>query len=270
MHLKLIFTYIILYMCVSQAYSQSAINYYSHYNDFSDAHKARLKRFYIGYGIPSMSIDVSAHYVSKGNGNSTPPVAAIDATSETTVGCNKSFGGQAGVFKPFLRTGAESAIGYEIAASAYFYRYNIGPLSYGSATFSDQSVAEIIGVPLGIAFKSGGEVTHNKHNKSLISFGFGLEPAGCLSKIIASDENFIVREYGMLEVGVFAGIAWKLRATYYSGNVVLVNKLSDPLQNVSSYKVSGPMGTMDVKAVGASDFNIALLLMPFSWNWDKE
>jgi hypothetical protein len=277
MQLKKSLFFIVFYLYIHQAFGQFNFpmnlaferNYYSHFDEFSDKHKARLQRYYFGIGRPFMNIDVATHYVSPAY-SATPPVAAIDAKQETMINMANGFGGMGGAFYPLMRTGAESAIGFDISASCFFYTYNIGPLNYGStATFSDQSLAEVIGLPIGIVYKSGGEVTLNKNNRSIISFGFGIAPTASISKIIAEQISFNTRRYVMLDVGAFTGIAWKLRVTYYAGNLLLVNKLNDPLDAVSASSTVGPPGTMDVKATGASDLNISLLILPFSMKWDK-
>ena len=267
---KKLISFIFIYLFAHSAFAQRGfLRTLNHYDSYSEGKKARLKRYYVGYGLPFMGMDVTTHYMADGDASATPSVAPIDLSKQTHVSLSNGFGAEAGTFYILMRNGRQSALCFDIAFSEYFYNYKIGPLTYGSATFSDESSVGIAGMPIGISYKSGGEVTLNKHDKSTLSIGAGIEPTMSISKVIAAETRYGARCYVAAEVGVFAGIEWKLRATYYTGTTTVVNLTADGLDNVSSYNVIGPLGTMDVKAVTGGDFNLSLVLLPFSFKWDR-
>jgi hypothetical protein len=242
-------------------------NRFKDYDGYSAAKKSRLKRYYFGYGIPvGMNLDITTKYVTDGDAGT----GSVGITREMKLTGVSGYGFQEGTFYTLQKTGGHDAVCLELGFSEYFYKYNVGPVSYGSdATFTDESVVAIACMPIGIAYKSGGEVSMNKQDRSTLSFGVGIAPAMSIAKVFAVDLKFGVRGYVAAEVGIFAGIEWKLRATYYTSNSTLINVSGDLLDNVTKYNVTGSLGTMDVKAVAGGDFNVALVILPFSFKWDK-
>lgn len=266
MHFKKLITSVICCLFALNALAYSPFkNRFKDYSSYSAAKKARLKRYYFGGGIPAMmNLDVTTRYLSPGEAGSGPVYIPQDLKVTGVSG----YGYQEGTFWP-LSTKGHDALCLELGFSEYFYHYKVGPVSYGAnATFSDESVVAIACMPVGLAYKSGGEVSMNKHDKSTLSIGAGLAPGMSIAKVFAADLQFGVRGYVAAEVGIFAGIEWKLRATYYTAST-LINITDDGLDNVTKGEVTGPLGYMDVKAVSRGDFNLALVILPFSFKWDK-
>ena len=249
-----------------------SISYYArNYNGFSEKHKTHLKRYYVGYGIQSMSFDVTAHYVAPGDESSTPALSATDVTKKFSINSSKSFSSTAGTFCPLMATSRNSGIGLDIAVNGEAYQYSTAPISYGSSfTVQEDGITEIVSVPMALVFKSGGEMSLKKRDNVLFAFGFGIAPGFSISKMYDVDAKFVTRRFVMMEFGVLTGIAWKIRATYYSGNVSLMNLTGGDPTNASAYNAYGPVGFMDVTTKGSSSLNVSLLLLPFSWNWEKK
>lgn len=266
MHLKRLVTSIVCCLFAFNALAYSPFkNRFKDYGSYSAAKKARLKRYYFGYGIPArMNLDVSTRYLAAGE----PGAGTEYITRDIKVTGVSGYGAHEGTFWT-LSTQGHNALCLELGFSEYFYHYNVGPVSYGAnAEFTDESVIAIACMPVGIAYKSGGEVSMNKLDRSTLSISAGMAPAMSIAKVFAADLHFGVRGYVAAEVGIFAGIEWKLRATYYTGST-LINVADDGLDNVTKANVTGPLGFMDVKAVSRGDFNLALAILPFSFKWDK-
>jgi len=269
--ITLLFVVLVLAMHANGQLLRS-ISYYSrNYNGFSEKHKTRLKRYYFGYGIQSMSFDVTAHYVSSGDASSTPAVDATDVTKKFSVNSSKSFSATAGTFCPLMATSRNSGVGLDIAVNGEAYQYSTAPISYGNSfTVQEDGITEIISVPIALVYKSGGEMSLSKRDNVLFSFGVGIAPGFSISKMYDVDAAFVTRRFVMVEFGVLTGIAWKIRATYYSGNLNLMSLTGGDPTNASSYNALGPVGTMDVTTKGSSSLNVSLLILPFSWNWAKK
>jgi len=234
----------------------------NHFDEYGEGKRARLQRWYIGYGVPTlMNLDISTSYHPDDISTTQPIEQQFKATGVS------GRGAQEGTFYILSRTGRQNAFCFELGFSEYIYTYSIGPFYYGSATIYDEPAVAIVGLPVGIAYKSGGEVSLNKNDKSTLSLGVGMAPTCSIAKILAPDTRLNVRGYIALEIGLFAGIEWKLRATYYSGKMLLVNKQNDDLSYASH--TIGVLGTMDVKAVASGDLNVALVILPFSFKWSR-
>ena len=176
-----------------------------------------------------------------------------------------------GYFYPMFYVGRANAFGLEAGASAYEYRYNVGPLTYAPGyLLTDQSFIGKIGFPIGFVYKSGGPASLNKRDKVVFSLGCGLSPTMTIGKIIAADTRFEARRYVMAEFGVLMGLAWIVRVTFYPGQTMLINQPGNDLSSVSKWVSPAPGGTMDVLATSSNELILSVGMMPFSWAWKKK
>ena len=243
-----------------------------HYNEFSDRKKKRLQRMYGGYGIPFMSVDMSVRYYAPEVPNgSNSPIPGYDGTKQFSVNPNKRFSVVGGAFFPLFDIDKESAIGFDICASGDVYSLQTATLNYGSAVSMQEDGASFVYIlPTMLCYKNGGEVTLNKNNKALFTFGCGIAPSMALSKLFTSSAQFYVRRFAAVEFGLRTGIAWKMRLSYYSGNVNLVHATASDIYSVSSYTGTNTYGSIDVVAVGSGGFNFSVMAFPFSVKWSKD
>ena len=272
MNPKVTVLFVIIYLFANNAFGQGrehSVKYgMEHYDGYSEAHKARLKRYYTGFGMPSMGMNLTIEYMQPATGpNITPPQPASDMTVKTKVCMTNGYGLQAGVFFPFMYTGPASAIGFEVAGSGYVYNYQVGPLNLASATITDKTNNMLVGIPIGIEYKSGGEVSMNKRDNSLFTIGCGIAPSMSLFKVFVSQTETSIREYAMMEFGFYQKLGCKIRITYYGGKIPLINVQGAQLNEMNNYKTTGPTGTMNINATGTRDFNFAILLLPFAGKW---
>ena len=259
-------------MCAAaRAQSLRTIAFYArNYNGFSEKHKTRLKRYYLGYGVPFMNFNVNAHYVSTGDSYSTPPVPGVDITRKISVGNIKSFSATAGSFYPLIAVSNNNSIGFDIAVHAEAFQYTTGLQSFGSAfSVQDDCITEIFSLPVALVYKTGGEASLSKKDNVLFSMGCGIAPAFTASKVFDAQGRFMSRQFAMMEFGILTGIAWKIRVTYYS-SVNLMNMVGGDPTNSASYVALGTVGTMDVTNKATSCVDLSLLILPFSWNWAKK
>ena len=245
------------------------VAYYArNYNGFSETHKARLKRYYLGYGIPSMNFDIIAHYTADGDASSTPALSPSDVTRKISVSAKSSFSATAGSYYPFMATGPNRGFGCDISAVGEVYQYSTGVQNFGNFIAQDACVTEIISIPIAFVYKSGGEVSLSKKDNVLFTIGAGVAPAITASKVFDAQASLIARRFAMMEFGVLTGIAWKFRVTYSSGASLMNLIGGDPSH--CSYTSAGPVGFMNISLKGSSSFNVSLVILPFSWNWAKK
>ena len=134
----------------------------------------------------------------------------------------------------------------------------------------------MIGVPISIDFKTGGDALANKSRRTMFTVGVGVQPSmiqvteGEQDSIgianpkrvkvkdpSASYSHFKVAPFAKVEAGFFAGIAFKIRYVAYFGEMGLITE---------SVKDSD----FKVKASGGFGSTISLVIMPFSMGWRKE
>ncbi len=145
-------------------------------------------------------------------------------------------------------------------------------LGYDSVKFTDTAKfmrsfeTSRAGLPISLEYRLGGDVVLNKNYKGLFTLGVGLMP--CIN---SSDDYDKVPPYKILpfvkaELGFFALVAIKLRATAYLGN-------TDYLAGSTMYNVvpGGKGDELRASARGSNGFTLSAVIMPFSvsWNTDK-
>ena len=260
----------VLVSVAARAQSLRTISYYArNYNGFSEKHKARLKRYYLGYGVPSMSFDITAHYVADGDAISSPAVSPSNVTRKISVTGKSLYSSTAGGYYPFITTARNRGFGCDISAVGEAYQYSTGVQSFGNLVASDECATMIISFPIAFVYKSGGEVSLSKKDNVLFSFGVGLAPAFTATKVFDAQASFIARRFAMMEFGLLTGIAWKVRVTYSSAVDLMSLIGGDPTAS-STYTSSGLVGLMDITTKGSASVNVSLLVLPFSWNWAKK
>lgn len=134
----------------------------------------------------------------------------------------------------------------------------------------------MIGVPISIEFKTGGDALSNKARRTMFTAGVGIQPSmiqiteGGQDSIgipnpkrvkvndpSASYSHIKVAPFVKLEAGFFAGIAFKIRYVGYFGEMGLITE---------SVKDSD----FKVKTTGGYGSTVSLILMPFSMGWRNE
>lgn len=221
-----------------------------------------------------MSIDVKQHYTdirytdpaNTTTVYSSPPADTFIHTKYAS--SSSSWNYTEGTFFPLAKTGREGLFAIDFSTSVNITQYNIGKIDYSSATgIVETGVTETFNFPIALVYKSGGEVNLNKKSKFMFTIGCGIAPYLSASKIITfGDATFGARQFAMVEMGYFAGLAWKVRAVVYSGNMTLVDKPNADIFNATSGHSDG-IGNLDIKVIGNGGASLTLLVNPFSWDW---
>ena len=230
------------------------------WNGLSSIRKKHLMRSYIGVSSCTMGINMSTHYYS----------STWDQKISTTAKLTSGITVMSGEFFPVVYTGPHDAIGLDIALNYGLYQYTIGPLNYGNETLiTDNSLVLMYGLPIALVYKSGGEVSLNKHDQAFITAGIGIAPSLIGSKVIGVGITYATRKFAMIEFGGLAGLGWKVRLSYYGGNIQLVNITGDDMLNASHFTSTAYDGLMDINVMGDDDFNISFIIDPFAFMWSR-
>jgi hypothetical protein len=122
-----------------------------------------------------------------------------------------------------------------------------------------------IGVPLGLDFKFGCDAVTDKGYRFCTSFGAGATPMAAMTTYDGDDKTVMrVRPFIKGEVGIYAGMCFKVRAMYSFGKY--------PYLNVDKTVPGTSLSAFDnnVTLTGRSSFNVSVIIMPFAGTWSDD
>ena len=243
---------------------------YKSYNEMSGGEKKMSKRTYIGLSFPMMSLELQQKYQIDRSG--TPGLPSVDTNIHMTRNSLTKFGlkGAIGIiggscFK-IASTSEKSMIAVDVACSVEIYNWAIGTVKYSK---TDSTIANIFclqgSLPISLVYKTGPEVNFKSNNRVIFSIGGGIAPAAGATGYgqAASGGYFKIRPFLVSEIGIWGGIAAKLRFTYYPGTVNLINATGNDLPGYTTN------GDLTVTANGSGNFVISLLLLPMTSRWEN-
>lgn len=254
----------LLLACVDQAAGQSfhqANMMAKHYMN-ARANGKKMKRYLsydIGYHIPITKGTFTHSYVNEVNGmyaGEKVITRELDA---------KGFGVSGNVYYPLFELTEKSIIAFNVGALANVLTFDIGRVNTSETANYNYSFSSLqIGIPLCIDYKSGGEAIYDKAEKVSFTAGFGISPTFYGSNFGPSSvTKFGVRPYVHAEIGFFAAIEWKVRASCLMNSTQFFRADNDS-PGLAGMPYNSQF-TMSSKPV----FNIGFALMPFSWDWEN-
>jgi hypothetical protein len=222
---------------------------------------AVLKRFSIGYGLHFTYNALSTTYQYSN---------ALQTTFLTGMRSTKSSNIFIGTFFPVAKVSPKSAVTLDLAFtytgftfkqdSITIQSYNKDSSRFYKAGFAEEFPVSIMALPISIDFRTGGEATLSKENRTSFAIGAGVAPS-YVTVETNDGGNIKVIPFIKAEAGFFAGMEFKLRAMVYLGDAKYIdNKLANQADvvGVTARKSEGPMGV-----------NVSLGIMPFSVKWAK-
>ncbi len=260
MYLRNITLCVLILLFASNAQGQRLFRAYSRYQHSSKAGKKMWQRYYMGAGVCAMNVELTQHYTDD-----------IYAKSlKMKVKSSSSYTVTEGFYFPFAKPHHDASFGLDIASTVNLFNYNVGTIAYSPETsITETGLCYQVLLPMCIVYKSGGEAILNKKSKFLFTAGVGVAPSYSISKIVTPDLQFSARKFIMAEMGYFAGLAFKLRATVYFGTLTLVNTTEGDLSYATALK-GVDYGYIDNKVMGKTGATLTLSLMPFSWDWGRK
>lgn len=200
---------------------------------------------------------------------------AFDTTISMQVSSKTGISGAFGTSIPLKRLGWHSRLhlGLNFIYNSYLWDY---PTANGAA-LSDSGVVYDYsrsllfsglslnyGLAISADFKFGADGMMDKRYRWSWTGGVGVMPSMNLtSDFDAADFTFGVQPFVKTEVGLRAGIVWKLRLTYQAGTL----KYLDVKPKDSFFGI--PNAEQTTRLTGRGNFGVALIVMPFSWTYKK-
>lgn len=188
----------------------------------------------------------------------------IDTSSVEKINSVFAYGGFVGYSWPVARMSESSRLYF-----TFNWMYNAiiwnneSSISYNASnnTYAETSDGATLqmGLPIGIDLKGGAEGNYDRSKRSTTTLGLGVFPS-METTVFREDAavKFKLRPYIKGEVGVFLGIAMKLRAFYTLGNI-----------NYFKYDYSNGYSSSYTSFQGKSQLTLSLVFMPFSWKWGR-
>ena len=194
----------------------------------------------------------------------------LDTSFSTEIKTVGGFGVTMGTHFPIVQLGEKSCLAITLDYLYNFMLWDGKTSSFNSFNDSlgtyiydyDSPISGVtghMGLPVGVDFKYGGEATLDKGNKFSMSVGTGLYPS--LNATVFDFDagaQFKLQPYLKGEVGIHAGITFKIRALYTFGRINYIN-WSEDISGFDYFQTNGASLT------SKSQLTLSLILMPFSW-----
>ncbi|XZF16026.1 hypothetical protein ACTHGU_07800 [Chitinophagaceae bacterium MMS25-I14] len=219
-----------------------------------------LQRLQVGYSF----LMGSATYKYDATTFDQSSVTLIDTTATEKIKSKGGFGVTIGTYFPISRLGNKGSLCIAVDGVWNALMWEKGGFSYSSnsetGTTSSGSGTMQFGLPVGFDYKFGCDGLLDKSKRFCFTVGTGVFPSANLTVFKGQTDNkMMVLPYIKGEVGVFAGICFKVRAQYSFGNLKYME-----------YNQSDDITTSTMSLKGKSNLAVSLILMPFSWKWEKD
>ncbi len=214
------------------------------------------KRFSIAGGLHFIPGTADLHFMGFADSS------YIDTAISATIKAKQSYAFYVGSYFPIALMSDKSMLvaEVELMASVSKLTYDSIPIAAKTNISAPTDVYKI-GIPISLEYRSGADVLLSKEARSMFTLSAGFNFC-----IINSDDYDRVTPLRALpfvkaELGFFAGIGFKIRGVYYFGN-------SDYNYTVNYNVAHGTGDQLISKFRGSNGFNLTLVLMPFSVNWN--
>lgn len=216
--------------------------------------------YYAQYGMAFTGADYSHTFIGTDENG--------DPVGEQTINRHYNMKGisvGAGMYYRVGELSENSEIAFNLFIAFNVFNFDPGNINTSPNYNYDYSIQSFqVGVPLTLDYKYGGEAIFDKTEKVSFTFGAGLSPMMNATGIgPMSNIKFNIRPYVHAELGIFAGIEWRLHFAYYGGQ----SKLAD-LNEGSAFMDQLPEGSR-IQMNSSSMYVVGLGIMPFSFDWKK-
>jgi hypothetical protein len=241
-----IFTVLLTGISIAAIGQQHRMHYFTSYNNMSERQQYVAQKTFFGLTYPTMVLASQNHYV--GSGDTT---FSVNARNGFGIGFINGAYYNLGEFR-----NGKSIMALEIAVNinAYFWKFKVDEFGVGNTRKANHTN---FGLPITLMYKRGAEAILSTEGKFMYSLGVGLHPAYTSTNYFEkSIDKWQLNPLIMAELGVFAGRAMKLRATYYPLPKVIYNSTFDYAGSKITSKITGSSGLV-----------VSLLFMFNSHHW---
>ncbi len=190
-----------------------------------------------------------------------PDSLFVDTTMSLTMHARRSYTIAVGDYFPLAIISDNSMLVCNIELMGSYSKLTYDTVYFADSGKLSQSFETFrAGIPISIEYRAGGDVTLNKNSTMMFTIGGGVNVG-----IIRSLDDRKVMPYKAtpfikLEMGAFAGLAFKARLVYNFGNSYYAKNEN---QNVlgNDYVSSAYRGTNGI--------SFSIVIMPFSYKWER-
>lgn len=237
---------------------------YKQHSPFRDYYTARAigservyERIYVGIGKHFFFGNADLAYKGYDTLGS-----SVDTSYTLRMRSKHSFVITAGTYFPFVLLSDVSTLAFSVELFGSYS--DLTPDSvflYPSALYKKSYPEIMLGVPVSLDFKTGGDVALSTKRRSMFTIGAGILIGGTSRDKLPSSGIPAPIPFLKLEAGTFAGIAIKLQGKIYFGDAHYVNR--------TDYNI---FGNDELHTITHSNYgyNLSLILMPFSSGWRSE
>ena len=264
---RYILSFFILCFCSASSFSQTW--HYHSYSNNSKGDKKVGERAYFGIEYPQMNLNMMQSYVIDRSslGGSLPSVDTtifINKKVNSKLGFKGAFGLVGGTSFKLAKFSETSILALDISGSVELYNWSIGTVKYSAV---DSSIDEVFCVverlPIALMYKTGAEASLSSKNKIMFGIGAGFAPS--LAEAVYDQTNggyLKLSPFITAELGAWAGLGIKFKATYYPGSPTFLSFSGDDLP---AYTTNG---NLSVLASGSNNFVFSLVVLLNSHQWD--
>lgn len=238
----------------------------------SFAQSKGFQRFQIGYSFPMTTATYTEHSLMYNEYSE----ENIDTTFSRNVKSKGGFGITLGHYFPISKLSDKSSLNIGVDFLYNFlvwdaemvnmedYDYTTGEYNNYGSNYVISAATVHWGLPVGIDYKYGGEATLNRSNRMSLTLGTGFYPSMNLTVFETNaGAKFKLQPYLKAEVGIFAGINFKVRALYSFGKLDYISYSETDNGDTYSYESSASL-------ISKSCLTLSIMVMPGSFKWGKE
>lgn len=239
--------------------------YYSKSKTKGFKEKKKSKFFHglhIGYNY-AFNTNITAEHQFRGLGIDGYPVPVKEDTR--VIEGKPSISLSLGSYARLVSLGHRSVVALTYGLDYFGIKGDLGTISpMPGFSYNESFTQNIIGVPIGVAYKFGGEASYVKTDRFSVSAGIAAAPSYVVSEYGNAFKSVDFRIIPMVfaEVGVFGGMQFKLRGSCYPLGIANVKRRpGDP--------ITGAFPTeTNIHVYSEPIFQIGLAIMPFASRWD--
>jgi|GEM_PF-1216906 len=173
-----------------------------------------------------------------------------------------------GTHSRIWRMGKAAALTYDMDFMyGWTYWKGIGQGFYKEREWNNGAVTSQMALPIGLSLRFGSDAAREKSQRFCMNFGGGIMPMYNRTRLEDTGKKnpnvqkyFAFTPYMRFEVGLFAGICWKVRVNYSFGDFKLI-------EDNKNWHKENPYGVEKFNLMGKTGLNVSLILMPFSYDW---
>lgn len=222
------------------------------------------QRIQLGYGVHMLYNKAVFEYRTVGN-NFYTNISSMKAT--------KSMVASLDVYFPIAHMSPRSCFAINagfnyIATTLTHDTVVLGP----SMAFQKDLKTAIIGLPISLDFKMGADAAQSKRYATMFTVGAGIQPMYIQSDGFKSegsksiDQDTKILSFVKAEAGFRAGLAFKLRAMAYLGQLTLVDRQETIVKEGTTNTILGYRRTSSTGPLG---YTLQLIIMPGALGWKK-